>query len=283
MSGNLRQETVISFILGDMKEGARLGLTGRGLFFSFVNFFRSFVQVHGYMFNMIRSDILFILPGIISVFIAALSLFRFPSKNKNIENPHFAYTLLMIILMQFIFAMFAAGNAEFMVMIPVLTFILVPLFTAKCEKFLTMILISIAFWNISYGLLPLHFRSPEPEQFLCDESFQRRDVIVIASDDQLLKNMLYYQTGNNNISNIYKSPSTLKIKGMEIKILEDIIDDALTAGETVYTDCIGSYAISRASIIEGDLNTDFFRKYETRPVRTWESTLGARSVYQIMK
>jgi hypothetical protein len=232
---------------------------------------------------MIRSDILYILPGVVTVFIAVLALFRLPAKNKNIKNPRFAFTHLTIILMQFIFAMFAAGNAEFMVMIPVLTFILIPLFTAKCEKFLVMILACIAIWNISYGLLPLHFKSPAPEQFLCDESLQRRDVVIIASDDQLLKNMLYYQTGNDDIRNIYKSPATLRIKGMDPITLEKIIDDALTSGSTVYTDCIGSYAVSRASIIEGNMNTDFFRDYEIRPVRKWESAMGVRSVYQVLK
>jgi hypothetical protein len=282
ISGNIGQETIFNFVLGDMKEGAKLGLSGKGLFLSFVNLIRSFVQVHGYMFNMIRSDILFVLPGIVSVFVVALSLFRLPGKNKNIKNPRFAYSHLMIIIMQFIFAMLAAGNAEFMVMIPVLVFILVPLFTVNCEKFLSIILVSVALWNISYGLLPLHFKSHAPEQFLCDESFQRQDVIVIASDDQLLKSMLYYRTGINNTGNIYRSPATLEIKGLKIKILEDIINDALKAGITIYTDCIGSNAVSRASIIEGDLNADFFRKYETLPIKTWESNLGTRSVYQVM-
>jgi hypothetical protein len=283
ISGNIQQETVFNFILGDMKEGAKLGLSGKGLFLSFVNLIRSFFQVHGYIFNMIRSNILFVLPGIVSVFIVALSLFRLPEKNKNVKNPRFGYALLMIIIMQFIFAVLSAGNAEFMVMIPVLVFILVPLFTVKCEKFLSIILVFVALWNISYGLLPLHFKSPAPEQFLCNESFQRQNVIIIASDDQLLKSMLYYRTGISDIRNIYRSPATLEIKGLKIKILEDIINDALIAGSTIYTDCIGSKAVSRASIIEGDLNTDFFRKYETRPIKTWESNLGTRSVYQIMK
>jgi len=283
ISGNIRPETVFNFILGDFKEGAKLGLSGKGLFLSSVNLIRSFIQVHGYIINMIRLNILFVLPGIISVFLVAFSLYRLPEKKNNIKNPRFAYAHLMIIILQFIFAMFAAGNAEFMVMIPVLVFILVPLFTVNPEKFLSIILVSVAIWNISYGLLPLHFKSHAPEQFLCDESFQRQNVIVIASDDQLLKSMLYYTTGINDIGNIYSSPAVLEFKGLKIKILEDIINDALKAGITIYTDCIGSVSVSRASITEGDLNTDFFRKYETLPVKTWESCLGTRSVYKVMK
>jgi len=282
-SGNLRYEIITGFILGDAKEGAYLSITARGLFFSLVSLIRSFIQVHGYIFNLARSNILFLLPGIISVIIAITALYRLPVKNKNISYPRFAHTLLIIILLQFIFAILAAGNAEFMVMIPVLTFILIPLFTVKYEKFLMTILAGIALWNISYGLLPLHFKSAAPEQFLCNEAVRRQDLIIIASDDQLLKNMVYYQTGNNNVSNIYKSPATLNIKGINMKTLEYIIDSALVSGITIYTDCVGPSVVSRASIMEGNLNSDFFRDYELRPVRTWSSVLGTKSVYSVLR
>ncbi len=239
------------------------------------------MQVHGYILNLIKSNILYIIPAVISTLLIILSLFRAPELNHKTDHNRFAWTILLIIIMLFIFALFAEGNAEFMVMIPVLSFVLVPIFTVNSKKILPLVLSGLALWNISYGLLPLHFKSHANEQFLCDVSGQTNNVIVIAYDGQLLNNMIYYQTGNINRRNIYLSPAALNIKGRDVKILEDIIEDALKAERKIYTDCIGSFATSRATIIEGRFNERFFIRYKTRVVKSWKSSLGERSVCEI--
>ncbi|MBG0860473.1 MAG: hypothetical protein IQL11_13305 [Bacteroidales bacterium] len=281
--GDLQLSTITDFILGDLREGGNMNTGGKGMIFSIINLFRSYVQVHGYIFNLIKSNILYVIPGIVAAGIAAYSLFGLPLKAEKVSDPRFAYTHLLIIILQFIFAALASGNAEFMVMIPVLTFILVPLFTRKCERFFVAVLAGIAVWNISYGLIPLHYKSDAPEQFLCGEAFSNSGIIVVASDDQLLRNMLYYQTGVTDIGNIYRSPANMRIKGLDPATLVDVIDDALASGSTVYTDCTGPAAVSRASITEGRMNEAFFRIYELIPVRTWPSAMGTRTVFRVMR
>jgi hypothetical protein len=281
--GDLQLTTITGFILGDLKDGGNINADGKGKIFLIINLFRSYVQVHGYIFNLVKSNILYIIPGIAAAGIAIYSLFGLPLKAEKVTEPRFAYTHLLIIILQFIFAAIASGNAEFMVMIPVLTFILVPLFTRKYERFLVAVLAGMTIWNISYGLIPLHFKSDASEQFLCGEAFKKPGVIVVASDDQLLRNMLYYQTGVTDIGNIYRSPANMRIKGLDPAILADVIDDALASGRTVYTDCTGPSAVSRASIIEGRTNEVFFRAYELSPVRTWTSAMGTRLVYRVIR
>jgi hypothetical protein len=142
-------------------------------------------------------------------------------------------------------------------------------------------MIAMAIWNISYGLIPLHNKSQEPEKFLCDKALSEKGIIIIASDDQLIKSMLYYQTGNNNINSILKSPAVLEIKGKDARILEVVIDSALIAGKEVYTNCLDEETISRSSILEGHENKEFFRKYETTLVKSWKQVSMTRSIYRI--
>jgi hypothetical protein len=272
---------IVNFILGDFRGSATLGLTLKGLLLSFINLIRSFVQVHGYIFNMVRENLLFAIPGLISLFLFFLAFSKLPQKSKTNVSRQFCTVHIVIIVLQFIFAILSFGNAEFMVMIPVLIFILVPFLMINFEKFLFRIMIAMAVWNISYGLIPLHLKSPNREQYLCDMVLSKKNVIIIASDDQLIKSMIYYESGDNNIKCIYKSPALIKIKGEEPKILEGVIAQALTSGTEILTDCLDMEAISRSSIIEGDTNRDFFNKYKTTLIKSWKQNTGTKSVYRV--
>jgi hypothetical protein len=185
--------------------------------------------------------------------------------------------------LQFVFAVLSFGNAEFMVMVPILVFILVPFFALNYEKFLLNILVAMAVWNISYGLIPLHYKSSAQEQFLCDAVLSKRNIIVIASEDQLIKSMLFYQTGDINIKTIHKSPAVLELEGKDPGILEDVIDSALSTGTEIYTNCLDETTISRFSIMEGTKNKDFFNRYETVLTRSWKLVTGTRSIYMVKR
>jgi hypothetical protein len=272
---------ITGFILGDFGENVRLELTGKGIFLSVVNLIRSFIQVHGYIYNMVRDNLLLLIPGIVSLVFVVLAFLKLPGINKINISKRFTTIHIIIIVLQFMFAMVSSGNAEFMVMIPVLSFILVPFFVLNYEKFLQRIMIAMAIWNISYGLIPLYYQNQAPEQFLCDAALSEKGIIIIASDDQLIKSMLYYQTGNNKINSIYKSPAVLEIKGIDAGILEGVIDSALDIGKDVYTNCLDEAAISRSSIMEGTKNKDFFHKYETTLLKSWNQPTGTRSIYRV--
>ena len=282
ISGNLKWETIIGFVAGDFgSNNARLGISGRGLFLSGVNLIRSFVQVHSYILNIIRSNHLLIIPGIISMIVIIPALLKLPVRNVTHSVSGFTVIHIIIMVLQFLFAVLAAGNAEFMVMIPVLVFILVPVMFNNSEKFLSGILAGIAIWNLAYGIIPLHFNTPEAEKFLCDVSVENKKIMVIASDDQLLKSMIYYRTGNNKVDNIFESPALMKLKGSDIVLLVSAIDSALKKGFVIYTDCLGTKTISRAAIYEGSTNEEFFIKYKTTEIKSWQSIIGRKVVSRI--
>jgi hypothetical protein len=274
---------MLYFILGAFRGNATLGISLQGLFLSFINLLRSFIQIHGYIYNMVKDNTLFAIPGIISVTFVLLAFFKVPGRIRANVSQKFCTIHILIIVLQFIFAVLSFGNAEFMVMIPVLVIILVPFYTINNEKFLIRIAIALVVWNISYGLFPLHFRSQAPEQFLCENVLEEKNIIIIASDDNLLKSMLYYKTGDNNIKNIIKSPASFDLRGCSQSILEGVIDSALSKGTKILTNCMDEEAISRQSIIEGNQNRTFFSNYETIIIRSWDQSTGKRSIYQVKK
>ena len=274
---------IMNFILGAFRGGATLGISLQGLYLSFINLIRSFIQIHGYMYNMIKDNILFAVPGIVSMIFVILAFLKFPKKIDTKISQKFSRAHILILVLQLVFAILSFGNAEFMVMIPVLVFILLPFYTCNNDKFLMRLAIALAIWNISYGLLPLHYKSQAPEQILSKSAKENKNIIIIASEDQLLKSMLYYETGNNNIKNIMKSPASLNLKGGNQAILEAVIDSALSKEILIVTNCLDKEAISRQSIIEGNQNRTFFSKYKTSIIRSWKQSAGTRSVYQIEK
>jgi hypothetical protein len=230
---------------------------------------------------MIRESRLFLIPGIISLVYAGSAFLKFPAKGTINVSRRFAVIHILILVLQYAFAVVSSGNAEFMVMIPVLVFMLFPFFAAGYERFLLRLLIGMTIWNISYGLIPLHFRDQSPEQFLCNEAMSVNEPVIIPSDDQLIKSMIYYQTGDTSVSNIYKSPAVLIIGGRDTAILNEVILNALNKGRFVYTNCLDKKTLSRHSIMEGTVNYVFFSKYDAKLTKSWKSITGTSSVYRI--
>jgi len=273
--------SILNFILGDFRENASLGLTFKGIVLSGISLIRSFIQVHGYIYNMIRANILLLIPGVASFLLVLFALRKLPAiKRRNISGT-FGTVHIIIILLQFTFALLSYGNAEFMVMIPVLIFLLVPLYISDLEDFLSWIIVAMALWNISYGVIPLHSAGQGPEQFLCDMAKSGKNAVIIASDDQLLKSMLYYQTGEKNMNCILRSPAAMKRRGEDQHKLEADIGSALDNGVGVFTNCLDKEAISRQSIIEGNENQEFFSEYESILIKTWTMSTGIKSIYKV--
>ena len=283
IQGGFVWHNIIGFLLGDFNTTAKLEISVRALFFSVVNLGRSFIQVHGYMFNMVKGSFFWVLPGVVSLLFGASALLKFPGKGTISIPKRFAFVHIVILILQLIFAALLNGNAEFMVMIPVLVFILFPFFTSGYEKFLFRILVGMAIWNISYGLIPLHYKDGAPEKFLCKAAMSVDKPVVIVSDEQLINSMIYYQTGETIFPNIYKSPAVLQLLRAEPTILDEVIVNSLKRGVAVVTNCINENTISKSSIIEGTVNHDFFRRYDAILIKSWKLITGTSSVHRIEK
>ena len=274
--GNLETDSIYNFLFGTF-ESVHFRINSTGLLFSAANLVRSFIQVHGYMYNMINQNLLFVIPAFISLIFFILSIRFLPSGFNRL--PKESHVIILIILLMGLLAILADGNAEFMVMIPVLSFILLPMLFHVSEKFLVRILAGMIIWNIAYGIIPLHINSHLPEDYLCEKSGEYNSMII-ASDDLLLKSMIYYRT-EKIAGNIFKSPALMRDNKDELRHLEMSIDSALGNRANIYTDCIAKRSVSRASILEGDRNEIFFKGYNTLQIMKWKTIQGMKTVDQI--
>lgn len=279
--GNLQYQALHDFFLRDMGGNITFGVTGKGILFTLINIVRSFVQVHGYMFAMVRNNLTFVLPALMSVILFLLSLTVFPGRGKGFST--ITVVILIILVLNLLLALLSSGNAEFMVMLPVLVFIIVSDLTKSPEKFLLFILSSMLLWNISYGLIPQGINDGKQEEYLVSRDLAGENTIIIASDDQLIKSMIYYETGIKDRGSVLMPPARMKMAGLTPGVLEAKIDSALAAGCEVLTDCIERKPVSRLSLTEGSENRRFFAKYESIQVFSAETIKGGKSVSVIKR
>ena len=256
------------------------------LFFTPVNLIRSFVQIHGYIFRMIGENILWIIPGLVSmlligaVFIKKGLLIR---KTEILDRPFFI-THLLILILYIVFAFFAQGNAEFMVMIPFLGFLL--LFSKIKIKDRSMILLGIALliWNISYGLIPRNNFEFTHNTMLESWIKKTPDATFVLKSDQQVISRLYYQSGVEVYPQITKSPSSLIRRGGNVDDLHSKLDTLIVRGNKIYTDCIEyPEVLSRRGVIDNGEDDYFFTEYEYAPVDSVETLFGTFFLHCIGK
>jgi hypothetical protein len=169
-----------------------------------------------------------------------------------------------------------------MVMIPLITFLLISLLIEKPANVLLLIAAAQLIWNLTFGLIPLSRAGGEHEKFMIEKLKEPGKVLLIARDDQLMKSINYYYSGKKDEIRILRSPAVTKLKGIDLTKYKASIDSSLSAGVTIYTDCIGRMPVSRATISEGKINEAFFSEYKL--LRIYSDTLaaGGKSVYRII-
>lgn len=279
--GDLKAATIAGFMFDEFKAHSGLSLSHKGLFFSAASLVRSFIQVHGYMVNMLKENILSILPGTLSLIFLYAAGRRIRSLKYTEKNTRLAWVVGIIASLQFIFAVLSAGNAEFMVMLPLLFIIMVSVLFERSSTMIMLLASGMLVWNVFYGLVPLNGQSFGTEKYLAGKALDGSNNLVISSDDQRLKSIIYYETGNNNAYNVLRSPAILRLKGLDYEDLRQAIDSVLASGGGVYTDCIGKVPLSRAAISEGEAGNDFFSSYINKIVFSAPSLTGAGSVVKI--
>ncbi|GEM_PF-867578 len=258
------------------------GVSLTGIFLSVVNLLRSFIQVHGYLFNMLKENILWMIPGIISICLFLVSFIQVKNIRINNRFSQFAAINAIIAGLMFLFAVFSKGNAEFMVMIPVLLIISTGVICNGVEKSFSFLLAGLLIWNLFYGIIPLNRQVGITEEYLCEKILHEDNAVVIARDDQLIVGMIFYKTGEPGWGNILKSPAVIQLKGGDLESLLKIIDNSLSEGRKIYTDCLSIMPLSRSVLLEGELNRQFFDRYEIKEEMKHHDIFCTKRVHSII-
>lgn len=277
---------ISAFVLRDFLKGSvETSIQSKHFLLTGLNTIRSFIQVHGYMFAMIKKHVFYIIPAIVSFALFVTTLFFLRRTKKQHDKTFFRIGAVLVIVfcLHWLFALFSVGNAEFMVMLPLLAIVAVGIFFKLQHQVLAAWAISLLVWNISYGLLPnalLDFKNSGEISALV---LQHPNDLFILKDNKLIENQMYYSTGIEERDQLHKAPSMLKGQN-EIAALHNKIESYYKTDKQVFTDCIDYPGVmSRRKIIENKGDVEFFSKYKLVATDTIETYTGLNIIYKVSR
>jgi len=254
---------------------AELSIDGRNLILTPINFIRTFLQVHGYMYNLLAQYGLyvFVLVGNMFCFFMALMKIRNLKKRVGYRNQPFTFAHVCVFILQLIFAFISHGNAEFMVMLPfVLAIILSDIFK-NSSPFLGYVALGMFSWNMIFGLIPLSKSDVNGDSMVADfilnqDSTTNPNVFILFNRPRV-KNIIDYSTKHE--------PQATLIYIVDFKSKSEVrsfIYDRIKEGKVVYTDCSQRpKTVSRASLLV-DNQANAFEKFKRQNVDSVEAIAG---------
>lgn len=171
-----------------------------------INFIRTFVQIHGYIYALLQAYPFFLIVILASVCLFVLALKRrkaicFVQKRKEASRieADFGRVHWWIAFLQLAFAFLSNGNAEFMVIIPFA--LAIGFFYLYRMEVLRLAYLAgfICLWNMSVGLFPYHFIDLYPYKVL--EKYivaHPNELFVVESYPQLFNQLRYNYPGKEN-------------------------------------------------------------------------------------
>jgi len=270
-------KSFLSFLLGEYQKGnAAINLNLYSIGLGCVSFVRSFFQVHGYMIDLI-SKYSFVF--IVFVFLVAyLFLKDFKQKKHDFytsKGKSSIWTLIfsLAFVMQLLFAILSDGNAEFMVMLPVLLLLtIVSRFKINESSWLTTFAFLVFLWNFCFGILPKNLLDFNQTQKQANLTIQNKEALFVWSNKPLIENQVCYAIGFNEKRNYVKA---------EEKYLFQIYHHLKNNG-TVYTDQLAEESsFSRVGVLKKRnlfLLSDYFPYIKTD---SFKNNNGMNYIYEL--
>jgi hypothetical protein len=264
----------LGFLLGQYNTGgASLDLSLSALLLTFVNIFRTFLQVHGQIIFWIAKY-----PFLSLIIVAALikilifiwlrrhDIIQFQKTNPN----NITVVFLLTGIFNLLFAFLSSGNAEFMVILP---FILTAYVSFKYSLFIrTRFLLLTAFmsiWNIYFGLLPNYFDNLTKTDSQTQWIINHPEAYFVFDNKPQVENQVCYQTN-------------LETKNRFIAF--DEIGKYLDSGKLIYTDLgLKTTRLSRASLLKKEQKSDILKSFKLNKVDSFQNLYGKNYIYLISK
>lgn len=275
---NLRE-----FVLTDVYKGAAgFAFKPHFLLMGVINFGRTFFQMHGMVFFLIKEQWLFALPVLLALVGMIYTLTVLIRKHDwKIQNKVFFYSCLLIFVLQWAFAVYNNGNAEFMAMLPALLCILLGSVKNVSLKMLYALGGSLFVWNFFLAILPMHIYKWNANSEIAEWTILHSDAYFIATEHALIENLIYYKTGSLP-QNILKAPSSYKQYDKNTQPLKMQIDSLLQKGKIVYSDYGGKPALMDRGKILGYYDAeDITLHYKKRVVAKFHTKLGDYEIFEL--
>ncbi|WP_026473489.1 hypothetical protein [Alkaliflexus imshenetskii] len=249
-----------------------------------ISFIRTFIQVHGYIPNLFVFNKLFMgfaFFGFILMTVGfILFLIRFRFAQKSLLSP-IVFTHILVFAFHFIFAFISHGNAEFMVILPVLLAMILSSLNIQTRVDVFYFAVGMFIWNLSVGILPLNKYPKESEDMVSSHIISQMNCelqpLYVLIDKWTVSGKVQYTTGNkyeNIVSGTY-------IAGSDSVAVMMSIMQALSENRKVFTDCVNQPAtLSRRSMVYG-ATSSFFESFSINVVDSTVSLAGKYYLSQL--
>ncbi len=271
-------QTLWEYLLHDYYRGnaGQIAPFKQHLMFIGVAVVRTFAQVYPYMLVLLKQHWVYFLP-ILVLAVWSIYCIVFIIKKKKIgskkssfqDKKWFLRAHLFILLLHLAFAFYSNGNAEFMVMTPILLGLLVaPKWNISIPLFAGLTF-TILFWNTLYGAFPMYkynlINQSERVEYL-----KANQEAKFISFTNLIQNQNEYMGGSN--ANFYTDEQ------MTPELLSQWID----SGYSVITDMPDDHKIiSRGTFFEKNLNDEVWSRYQLEPVQGTKTLYGDLHLYKV--
>jgi hypothetical protein len=197
----------------------------KNILFTPINFIRTFIQIHGDILLIINLYRIYIFS--ISGILITILLLNFKRVIKYFQSLHslslkkikssiaISNPLILAILLHFSFAFYSEGNAEFMVMLPLLLIIWFSQSNLLHFQLLKGLTIFIAIWNTLFFIIPSQQDDFKEIAYITDKiqaisQSKNKPVKFITDKNVLFSNYLEYK----NLTTIYEKKN-FKIQSIE--------------------------------------------------------------------
>jgi hypothetical protein len=266
------------FLTGEYSKGnASIHASLKGLGLTLVNFLRSFIQIHGQIFYLAGRYAI----ASLTVLLLLVGIILYAYKNRGF-NPRLVkleykkpYRNLFILafLFHFGFAFLSSGNAEFMVMLPFLT-VLILVSTYRIQSLLAIqVLCLLMFvWNMSTAIVPSRFCHLNNVDKQVDFTLKHPDNYFLWQHKPLIENIITYKIGFGHTYKFIRFDDKTQV----------FMDSLIIQGIPVYTDFTNpGTKFSREQIMNAPNNIQ--GRYLFEPQDTWQNIYGENHIYLILK
>lgn len=260
--GNINLISIQNFIFSDYKSGlAEMPILKNVILLSAISLIRTFVQVHGYMIDLIKiypiTSIMLIIISLILLYFGVKHYYILKKRELTIfYERRFVRYIWSLLILYFSFSAFSNGNAEFMIIIPFLIIILFAYYYTYSSKFLLFIGSSIFVWNLWFGLFPMAYQKLNTNNDIVSIIETKEDAVYIFKEKNYIENILLYRNGLQ-----YRQKIKLyKLSEISEKDFEYWKDN----NYTIYTDCFaGKEALSRSKIANSNNKANQIKDFDS--------------------
>jgi hypothetical protein len=268
----LLPETLFKFVLQDYVSGtAKTSFNWTNFVLTPISMVRSFIQVHGIIIILLKNNPWFYF-AILAPVMLVTSLFW--QKNpfsllKNGAKTEWLNFHIWILMIQLSFAFYSHGNAEFMVLLPLLFPFLMERWILVREKVIIRLALAMLIWNLGLSIMPSALTDYYESKKVVEFVHHHPEAVFICADKNLIANQyeyIYTTTINNRLLS-FDSPDGEfeKLTSGKVKLFTDIVDRPNPT--------------SRSSMLENWSSQLNFKNPEK--TLTLNGYLGTYSIYQV--